>query len=670
MKKTEAKKRIQELRTVINTHQHLYYVEDAPSISDDAYDALMRELEALEQENPELIVTTSPTQRVGGRADGAFPKILHEVPMLSLSDVKSEEEFLVWETRIAKLLGRDPEEYFGELKFDGIAMSIVYENGIFSYAATRGNGQEGENVTPNIKTLKSVPLELRRHKDISKDAYTKRVEVRGEVIMTKQGFSETNKEQEKLEGKIYANTRNLAAGSVRQLDPKVTASRELIFYAYALSTDLGQQTHADEHEILKKIGFRTDEFGAILSGSKEVIAFFSKIGKRRERLDYDIDGIVIAVNSNSDFAKLGAVGRSPRGALAIKFPAVEATTILENIEVQIGRTGAVTPVAILKPVKIGGVVVSRATLHNIDEIERLGAKIGDTVIVGRAGDVIPDIKGVVDGLRTGKEKVFTMPSNCPMCGGKIERDIKEVQHYCKNKQCPARHRGGLYYLVGKSGFDIDGLGPRTIDVLLDQGLIADAADLFLLTEGDLAPLERFGEQSAKNIIEGLAKARKIPFAKFIKSLGIRHVGEETAVLLSERFKNLNDLSKANAEVLEQLPDVGGVVARSIEEYFADEHNNKFLEKLGSAGVVIEYKIQKKGTKLKGQSFVFTGELKEISRDEAKALVRSLGGSPSESVSSKTSFVVVGASPGSKAKKAEDLGITILSEEEFLKKVKK
>jgi len=669
MNNKEVKKRIQELRTVINNHQHLYYVEDYPCISDDAYDALFHELESLETAYPDLIVTSSPTQRVGGKADTTFPKITHEVPMLSLGDVKSEEEFFAWEKRTAKLLGRE-SEYFGELKFDGIAMSIVYMDGIFVQAATRGNGKVGENVTANIKTLKSVPLELHQSREVHKSAYSGHVEVRGEVVMTKKAFLKTNKQQQRMGEKVYANTRNLAAGSVRQLDPQITASRELTFYAYALSTDLGQKTHADEHEILHELGFKVDEHGQGLSTGSKVMKFFEQIEKEREQLDYDIDGIVVAVNSNADFSELGAVGRSPRGALAVKFPAMESTTILEDIQVQIGRTGAVTPVAILKPVAIGGVMVSRATLHNIDEIERLGVKIGDTVIVGRAGDVIPDVKGVVMELRTGKEKTFTMPRTCPMCGEQVEREDGEVQHYCTNKKCPARHRGGLYYFVGKAGFDIDGLGPKTIDVLLDQGLISDAADLFLLTEGDLAPLERFGEKSAQNVVKALGEAKSIPFARFIRALGIRHVGEETAIVLAKHFTNLQDLSTAAVQELEELPDVGGVMAVSIKEFFQDKLNQDFLAKLESAGVNIEYKREEIGTLLTGKTFVFTGEMETMSRDAAKALVRSLGGSSSESVSKKTSFVVVGASPGSKAKKAEELGVVVLSEQEFLKKVKK
>lgn len=670
MNKKQAKQRIEELRKVIDDHQRFYYVDDAPQISDAAYDTLFRELEDLENVYPELVSSTSPTQRVGGKADGAFPKIEHQSPMLSLSDVKSNEEFLAWEKRIAKLLGHVPPAYFAELKFDGIAMSIIYENGIFVQAATRGNGVTGEDVTANVKTIKSVPLTLRFPKGFPRELAKGRIEVRGEVVMTTDAFRKTNNEQKKLGEKVYANPRNLAAGSVRQLDPQITASRDLTFFAYALPTDCGQQTHDEEHALLRAFGFRSDEHAKILKDAKAVADFFETIKQQREILDFDIDGVVIAVNENSAFRELGAVGRSPRGAIAYKFPATEATTVLEDISVQIGRTGAVTPVAHLRPVQIGGVTVSRATLHNEDEIKRLGVRIGDTVVVGRAGDVIPDVTGVVEELRTGKEKQFRMPTNCPVCGERLAKKEGEVQRYCQNTACPAKHREGLYYFVSKAGLDIDGLGEKIINVLLDQGLIQDAADLFVLTEGDLVPLERFGQKSAENLIRAIDQAKTVPFAKFIRALGIRHVGEETALVLAEQFRNLDTLQEATADELVAIPDIGEVVARSIVEYFSNSTTKTFLKKLFTNGVVITYKKTKRGTKLAGETFVFTGELSTLSRNDAKALVRALGGSVSESVSKQTSAVVIGSAPGAKARRAETLGVTILTEEAFLKKVGK
>jgi len=689
MTKKEARERIEKLKKLINYHRYLYHVLDKQEISEAALDSLKKELFDLEQKFPEFITPDSPTQRVGGKPLEKFEKFRHPTPMLSFNDAFTEQDMIDWEERIKKLL--TPEEiqkieYFCELKFDGLAIELIYENEIFKKGATRGDGLVGEDVTQNLKTIESVPLRLRDREEVIKDLRKheldeiaqfveknglKSVVVRGEALITKKEFERINREQEKKGLPKYANPRNIAAGSIRQLDPKVTASRRLVVFAYDVVSDLGQKTHQQEHEILRILGFKTHKEGAKLCRNlKEVFAWREYWLKKRETLPFEIDGLVVQVNDNKIFEKLGVVGKAPRGAIAFKFPLKQAETIVEDIRVQVGRTGAVTPVAILKPVEIGGVTITRATLHNADEIKRLGLKIGDTVIVGRAGDVIPEVVKVLKELRTGREKEFRMPRHCPVCGAVLIRPEGEVVWRCPNPRCPARQRRGLYHFVSKKAFDIEGLGPKIIDQLVDEGLISSPADIFALKEGDLIPLERFAEKAAKNLVEAINKKRKISFERFIFALGIPGVGEETARVLAEKFGTLENLKNASFEELLSIKDIGPETARSIFEFFRKKENLQLLKELRRAGVeVIESEKPLTQGKLSGKTFVFTGALENFTREEAKEAVRKLGAKVSESVSKNTDFVVAGKDPGSKLEKAKKLGVKILSENDFLEILK-
>jgi DNA ligase (NAD+) len=658
--KAEAKKRIKQLKKVIHHHSYLYHVLDKPEISDAAWDALKNELEELELKFPDLITPDSPTQRVSGKALDKFEKVIHKVPMLSLSDAFGEKEMEEWLERLMKYLKISQEpEFFAENKFDGLAISLIYKDGILNTGSTRGDGVVGEDVTQNVKTIASIPLRL---------SYEGRprglIEVRGEAVITKEIFEEINREQKKKKLPPYANPRNLVAGSIRQLDPKITASRRLDFYAYDLITDLEQKTHEEKHKILKEIGFKTDRGARLCTGLKDVFAFMNKIEKERQNLPYEIDGIVVTVNNLELFEKAGVVGKGPRGAIAYKFPPKESTTIVEDIWVQVGRTGILTPVAILRPVEIGGVIVTRATLHNEDEIKRLGLKIGDTVIVGRAGDVIPDIRKVLPEFRTGKEKNFKMPKNCPVCRQKVKRDKNGVLLRCVNTKCPSRKLRSLYYFVSRSAFDIEGLGPKSINLLIKENLIQDPADIFDLKEGDLIPLERFGEKSAQNLVRAIESKREIELEKFIVALGILNVGEKTAYDLAEKFGTLEKLKTAKLEELLQIENIGEVVARSVYDWFRDENNKRLLEKLLRRVKVKSFKKRIKG-RLEGKIFVLTGTLESMSRERAKDRIRELGGETTESVSKNTDYVVAGSEPGSKFNKAKELGVKIIDEKEFL-----
>ncbi|KKS16496.1 MAG: ligase protein [Parcubacteria group bacterium GW2011_GWB1_41_6] len=592
--------------------------------------------------------------------------------MLSLEDIFEEKEFDDWTIRIKKLLGiSDFPELFGELKFDGLAISLLYKNGVLLRGATRGNGAVGEDITQNIKTIEAIPLRLEfcRNLAIGKPTWLSDslVEVRGEAIMTRQAFEEINKAQGEKGGQIYANPRNLTAGSLRQLDPKITASRKIDFHAYGLITDLGQKKHSDEHEILKDLGFKTDAFSKICRSLGEVFELRKKIIAQRPKLKCDIDGIVFSVNDNSLFRKLGAVGKAPRGSVAFKFAAKEATAKVKDIIIQVGRTGVLTPVAILEPVKISGVTVSRATLHNKDEIKRLSLKIGDTVIVSRAGDVIPDIRKTLKELRTGKEKTFKMPNKCPVCAKAVYYDKKGIILRCRNLKCPMRQRAHLKHFASKSAFDIEGLGPKSINLLLDQGLIQDSADIFDLREGDLMPLERFGEKSAQNLVSAIRLKKSVPLSRFIIGLGILHVGEETAEDLALHFGSLEKLAGASKEELELIPNIGGVVAESIYNWFCQPYNKKLLNKLQARLKIQSPKLRSQ--KLRGKTFVLTGTLDSLSREEAKQKIRSLAGRASESISKEIDYLVAGEEPGSKLDKAKKLGVKIINEKEFLELLK-
>jgi len=669
MTKKEAKRRIEKLKKLIHHHRYSYHVLDRQEISEAALDSLKKELFDLEQKFPDLVTSDSPTQRIGGKPLEKFEKVRHSQLMLSFNDAFSEKDMKDWQERIGRLL--TPEErrevdFYCELKIDGLAIELTYEKGILKTGSTRGDGLIGENVTQNLKTIEAIPLKLR-----DSPGTISQLIVRGEVFISKKEFEKLNKKQKKKGLSLYANPRNVAAGSIRQLDPKITAQRKLDSFAYGLVSDLGQKTHEKEHEILKIVGFKTNPHNKYCKNLKEVFEFHDFWQKKREGLDYEIDGIVVQVNPGKIFKKLGVVGKAPRGAIAYKFPLKQATTVIEDIKVQIGRTGALTPVAYLKPIKVGGVTISRATLHNEDEIKRLGVKIGDTVIVGRAGDVIPDIIKVLPELRTGKEKSFKMPQKCPVCGRKVIKPKGEAVSRCSNPQCFAQQKRYFYHFISKGAFDITGLGPKIIDRLIEEGLAQDPSDLFELKEGDISPLERFAKKSAQNLIEAIQSRKKISLARFIFALGIRNAGEETALDLARYFGSLENLKKTSLEKLEKIMDIGPIVARSIYDWFHQKRNLEFLDRLKRVGIEIEIlKIRAKKLKLKGLTFVLTGGLQTMTKDEAKAKIRELGGEISESVSKKTDYVVVGKEPGSKYEKAKKLSLKIIPEKEFLKLIKK
>jgi len=682
MTKKEAKQRIEKLKKVINYHRYLYHVLDKQEISDAALDSLKHELYLLEQKYPEFITPDSPTQRVGGKPLEKFEKVKHKIPMLSIEDIFTEEELRDWEEYIKKLIPGEKFDYFVELKLDGLAISLIYKDGILVCGSTRGDGTTGEDVTNNVKTIESIPLKLHIPKpgekllkelkpeiqeSIKKILKKGELEIRGEAFMNIKDFNEFNKKQKEMGKETYANPRNLAAGSIRQLDPKLTASRPLRFMPYDLITDLSQSTHSEEHKIMKVLGFKTDPYAKVCKNLEEVIEFWKYASEIRNKLEFQIDGVIVQINQNDIFKKLKVAGKSPRAIRALKFAPKEATSRILDIILQVGRTGVVTPVAVLKPVKIGGVTVTRATLHNEDYIKKLDIRIGDTVIVRRAGDVIPEVAKVIPELRQGKEKKFKMPSKCPVCGSLLK---KEGAYWkCSNPNCGAVLRRKLYHFVSKPGFDIIGLGPKVIDQLMDQKLVSDPTDLFHLTKGDLIPLERFAEKSAENLVKAISESKKIPLSKFIYSLSIEGVGEETAIDLSNHFGSLEKIKNAKKEELMQIQDIGEVVAENIYNWFRDKKNLEFLQKLKDAGIQIITPKIKKHQKLKGKTFVLTGELENFTREEAKEKIRELGGNVSSSVSKNTDYVVVGKNPGSKYEKAKKLKVKIIKENEFLKMIK-
>jgi DNA ligase (NAD+) len=683
MEKKEAKNRIEKLKKLINHHRYLYHVLDREEISPEALDSLKKELFDLEQRFSEFITPDSPTQRVGGKPLEKFQKIRHAKPMISLNDAFSKEDMEDWQQRNYRLLSNAEKEevfYYCEPKLDGLAVEFTYEKKFLKTCSTRGDGMLGEDVTQNLKTIDAIPLLLPAAGEIYdelknqgseeiaksiKEIDKREVIVRGEVVITKKGFKKINEEQERLGLQIFANPRNLAAGSVRQLDPKITAQRKLDSNAYELVTDLGQKTHQEEHKILYALGFKTNnKYNKLCKDLKEVIGLHDYWRENREKLPYEIDGIVVRINSNRIFNKLGVVGKAPRGAIAFKFPLKQGTTIVENIIIQVGRTGAITPVALLRPVDVGGVSISRATLHNQDEIKRLGLKIGDTVIVGRAGDVIPDIIKVLPELRTGKEKDFKMPKSCPSCGNALVKSSGDILFICVNSQCPAKKREYFYHFVSRGAFNISGLGPKIIDRLADEKIISDPADLFLLKEGDLLPMERFAEKSAKNLITAIQSKSKITLPKFIYSLGIRNIGEQTANDIAEHFNSIKNIISASAEDFRRIMNIGPIAAQSMAKFFGENRNKVFIEKLLGRVTVLDEKAGKKP--LKGKRFVLTGSLETITREKAKERIRLLGGDISDSVSSGVDFLIVGKEPGSKLKKAIEIGVKTMTEKEFLK----
>jgi len=681
MRKEEAEKRIEKLKKAINHYRYLYHALDKQEISDAALDSLKHELKQLEEQHPEFITPDSPTQRIGGEPLKEFKKIDHKVLMLSIEDIFSEKELENWQDYLKRLAPSAQLEYFTEFKIDGFAITLIYQNGVFTTGATRGNGRTGEDVTQNLKTIESIPLHLEIKKKLSDKNIENRlekliekgkIEIRGEVYMNKVDFEKFNQQRIKRSLVPYSNPRNLAAGSIRQLDPKLAASRPLKFLAYDIVTDMGQKKHSEDHQILPALGFKTDP-GRICKNMDRVVDFWRETAKKRETLLFQIDGIVITVDDNAIFRKLGVVGKSPRGIRAFKFSPKQATTKVLDIKVQLGRTGAVTPIAYLSPVEVEGVTITRATLHNEGEIKRLGIKIGDTVIIERAGDVIPAVAKTLPELRTGKEKEFHFPKACPVCGSKLRKPTGEAIWRCPNLKCPARKRENIYFFASKKAFDIEGLGPKIIDKLVDENLISGAVDLFELKEGDLIPLERFAEKSAKNLIEAIQKSKKISLIRFIYSLGIRYVGEETAISLAGYFGSIDKLKKASKEDLEKVPDIGEKVSESVYNWFQTKQNQKFINDLLRVGVKVEkpalYQTKGSGAKLKGKTFVLTGFLESMSRLEAERKVRLLGGHPSSSISKQTDYLLVGSEPGSKLEKAKKLGVKTINEKEFLEMIK-
>lgn len=704
MKREEAKKRIEALTKEVNYHRYLYHVLDKQEISDAALDSLKNELARLEEQFPEFLKPDSPTQRVGGAVLPEFKKVSHHVRMTSLNDAFSEEEMKDWEERILRFLGgvtslrmlhptsrgRSDLQYFAEAKGDGFAVSLIYEKGVFKIGSTRGDGLVGEDVTENLKTVEAIPLKINVPWEewLSRRAESREIldkfprvkqslrhlpaaiEARGEVYMGKKEFEAMNKEQKKRGLPLFANPRNIAAGSVRQLDPKITASRRLNFFAWDLVTDLGQETHEEEHMIMKILGFPVVPLTKKCRNLEEVFAFQKEVSQKREGLPYLIDGIVVQVNSGKIFDALGIVGKSPRAAIAFKFPAASAVSVVEKINVQVGRTGVLTPVALLKPVNIGGVTVRHATLHNLDEIRRLDVREGDTVIVERAGDVIPAVTGVLKRLRPKNSREFRMPRKCPVCGSLASHKKGEVPYYCSNKNCSALQREKLYHFVSKHALDIRGLGPKIIDALAENGLIRDAADIFTLKKEDLEELERFAEKSASNLVGAIAAKKNVDFSRFLFALGIHHVGEETALDLAKNFGSPEKLKNASLDTLQKVRDIGGIVAQSIYDWFRDKKNLELLAKFQKNGLKIRpYRKAGNAGKLEGKVFVLTGELEGMSREEVKEKIRESGGSVSESVSKKTDFVVAGRNPGSKLEKAGKLGVKIINKEGLLKLIR-
>lgn len=666
MTKAEAKARIDKLIKEVNHHRHLYHVLDSQEISDSALDSLKNELARLEQEWPDLLRADSPSQRVGGQALAKFKKVQHSTKILSLVDAFDFQDIKDWEERNVRILKEKIKAYYCELKLDGLTLVLTYKKNIFVQGATRGDGQIGEEVTNNLRTIESIPLQLN---NLSGVKLPEVIEVRGEAVMAKNIFAKINKEQAKKGESLYANPRNIAAGSIRQLDPRVTASRQLEFFAFELISDLGQKTHEESHEILKKLGFKTSPYNELCGDIVDVGKYLAKWQEKRKKLDFMTDGSVIVVNQLAQEKKLGHIGKAERWMLAYKFPAEQVTTKLLDIEVQVGRTGALTPVAILEPVTVAGSVVSRATLHNQDEINRKDVRIGDTVILQKAGDVIPEIVQVLTKLRSGKEKKFIFPKNCPVCHSPVFQKSGEVAFYCTNKKCFAKNVEGLIHFVSKKGFNIEGFGNSIVRLLADKNLLLTGADIFELREGDLRGLPGFADKKINNLLQSIASSKQINLANFIYALGIRHVGEETAISLAQHFHDIKKMSQASQEELQDLPDIGPEVAKSLHEWLSDEQNKKLLEHLLSLGIIIKNSTSIKGV-LSGQTFLFTGTM-SIARDEAENMVRQNGGKILSSVSSNLNYLVVGENPGSKIAKAQNIkSIKVINDKEFLKLIKK
>ncbi len=666
-RENKTRQHIEFHRQQINQHNYAYHVLDQPSIPDSEYDQLFDELLKLEELHPEYSTNSSPTGRVGSKSDNSFAEVRHAVPMLSLNNVFDETEAGDFDRRIRELIDMDLVEYIVEPKIDGLAISIVYEQGKLVLGSTRGDGEIGENVTGNVRTIRSVPLELRT------DNVPSLLEVRGEVYMSRTGFKKLNEQQKESGGKTYMNPRNAAAGSLRQLDPKVTSSRPLEAMLYSVIRCEGQpfpEFQFEQIQRLKEWGFKVTP-ARVVSGIKECVGVRQELLEKREQLDYDIDGVVYKVNSLAEQEKIGFVTRAPRWAVAHKFPAQEVTTVLLDIGIQIGRTGAVSPVARLEPVEVAGVTVSNATLHNEDEIRRQDIRVGDTVIIRRAGDVIPEVVSVVMEQRSDNSQEFVFPVECPVCGSPIVRDEDAAVSRCTgNLVCSAQIKRGIWYFGSRTALDIEGLGSGIVEQLVDKSLVENVADLYSVTESQISELERMGEKSAKNLLEAIEKSKQVTLPKFLIALGIPLVGESTAATLAKRFGSLERVMLASIEELGEIRDIGPIGAKSIFDFFQQERNLSIINRLLERGVQVRQTAPVDpqavvDAPLTGQKFVLTGTLNSMSRAEAKMKLEEQGATVVSSVSKNTDYVVLGESPGSKAEKARDLDIAILKEDEFV-----
>lgn len=663
-KDKEIERKIEALREKIRYHEYRYYVLDEPEISDADFDKLMEQLKKLEAEYPDQITSDSPTQRVGGKPREGFVKVRHSSPMLSLDNTYSEDELRAWERRVHELSGRRDVEYMCELKLDGMSMALRYADAHLDRGITRGDGSEGEDVTLNVRTVRSVPLSVPKEQ-LKKAGIPADFEVRGEMLMPIAGFQKMNEERERQGLSKFANPRNAAAGTVRQLEPSITAQRRLDFFAYQLLRD--GRNYFDQHSTtlgaLEEAGFKVNRFRNLVKNIEGVWAFIREWEGKRDSLPYEIDGIVIKVDRRALQEELGYTGKAPRWAIAYKYAARGGVTKIDDIIVQVGRTGKLTPVAMLKPVPIGGTTVSRATLHNMDEIERLGVKIGDSVEVERGGDVIPKVVRIVDDKDHPRgTREFHMPQKCPVCGGNVVRTPGEADHRCVNANCPAKLRETILHFSARSVMNIDGLGDALVNQLTDRGLVKNVADIYRITKDDLLKLERMGDKSAQNVLHEIENSKKLPLQRVIYGLGIRFVGERTAQFLADHFGSLDALMNAREQELQQVDEVGPRVSESILEFFQEPRNRELVEQLRKAGLTFSGKKKERGTKLAGKTFVLTGTLPHLTRDEAKKIIEDAGGRVAGSVSKKTDYVVAGADAGSKLDKAKELGVKVIDEQ--------
>jgi DNA ligase (NAD+) len=666
----DIEKKIEALRDQISHHEYRYFVLDDPEISDFEFDKLVEQLKKLEADNPELITPDSPTQRVGGKPREGVVKVAHSSPMLSLDNTYNEDELRAWERRVHELSGRKDVDYVCELKLDGMSLALVYEDGRLVRGVTRGDGTIGEDVTLNIRTVRSIPLAISKEK-LKTAGIAPDFEVRGELLMPAASFQKMNEDREAKGLSLFANPRNATAGTVRQLDASITASRRLDFFPYILLRD--GRTYFDRHwdslEALETAGFKVNQNRALAKNMEDVWKFIGNWEAKRESLPYEIDGVVIKVDRTGLQRELGFTGKAPRWAIAYKYAARAGITRIEDIRVQVGRTGKLTPVAMLAPVAIGGTTVRNATLHNMDEIERLGVKIGDWVQVERGGDVIPKVVKVIEDKDHPRgHKTFQMPEKCPVCGTKVVKTEGEVDYRCVNANCPAKLLGTILHFASRGIMNIDGMGESLVNQLIERGLVKNVADIYDLTKKDLLTLERFADKSAQNILDEIEKSKTLPLERVIYGLGIRMVGERTAQFLAEHFGSMDALMNARQEELEQVNEVGPRIAESISEFFQEPKNRDLVKRLRDSGLTFTGKKRERGTKLAGKTFVLTGTFAKYSRDEAKKLIEDAGGRVSGSVSKKTDYVVAGSDAGSKLDRAKELGVPVIEEKEMEKLV--